>query len=191
MIIGITGKSGSGKGYVTDKFKEINKNIISIDVDKIGHTVLEKEEIKKSIVVAFGDIVLINNKISRKELGKIVFNSKEKMNLLKKITWNTMKEIIDNIIKDNKSKIIILDWALLPNTKYFKRNDFNILVTTSFEIRQNRAIKRDNISKNKFKEREKASLNYVDYNFKYVIENENKDIRKEILRIYEESIICR
>lgn len=37
MLIGITGKSGSGKSTITKIFKEIDTNIQIIDVDKIAH----------------------------------------------------------------------------------------------------------------------------------------------------------
>ena len=41
------------------------------------------------------------------------------MNRLEEITWSFMEQEIDTIINNNKDKIILLDWLLLPRTKFF------------------------------------------------------------------------
>lgn len=166
MIIGICGKSGSGKSYLS---KEL-ENLLSatyINIDEIGHNVLLIDSVKYKLVNAFGNSILENNKINRKKLSNIVFNSKIDMDKLTNITWVYMESIIDELIKNNK--IIILDWLLLPKTKYFNMCDIKILLNTPYKIRKKRCKKRDNISDELFDLREKNSIDYHLEDFDFII----------------------
>lgn len=94
-----------------------------LDVDKVGHKVLLLSEVMKELINSFGESVVKENIVDRKKLGEIVFNSRNEMNKLSSITWIYMQIEIDNFLKENKDKIIILDWLLLPITKYFNMCD--------------------------------------------------------------------
>lgn len=192
MIIGICGKSGAGKGTVCSFFKGISDDIVWIDIDKIGHKVNNKEEVKEKLILCFGEEVLKDGVIDRKKLGKQVFNSKKKMDLLEDITWHYMKEEIDYIISENDEKVILLDWNLLPKTDYFKDADLRILVDAPLEERKKRAMKRDNITAKQFMLRESNAPNYEDLDFDIVINNNHRMVtRKKVRNIYEKSIISR
>ena len=92
----------------------------------------------------------------------------------------------------NKNKIIILDWILIPKTKYFNISNINILVQADFNTRMKRATRRDEIDENAFRKREKATLDFTRNDFDYIIENYDiKQTRKEVKKIYDESIIPR
>jgi len=177
MIIGICGKSGSGKSTLANELTKKYNNAIHLDIDKIGHHVLTIESVKQKLTYTFGNNILKDNKINRKELSKIVFNSKKEMNKLTQITWEYMQIEIDKILTDNKNKIIILDWLLLPKTKYFNMCNIKILLDIPYEIRLERAIKRDNIKKESFELRESSSIEYNNECFDYVLK-ENEKIRK-------------
>ncbi len=192
MIIGICGKSGAGKGTVCSFFKGISDDIIWIDIDKIGHSVNNREEVKEKLIQCFGENILSDEVIDRKKLGKMVFNSKKKMSLLEDITWHYMKEEIDYIIDQNKDKIILLDWNLLPKTTFFKDADLRILVDAPLEERKQRAMKRDNITEKQFMIRENNAPNYECLDFDIVINNKYKKLtRKKVRNIYDKSIISR
>ena len=103
------------------------------------------------------------------------------MKVLTNITWKYMQFMIDEFINDNKNKIIILDWLLLPNTEYFKKCDIKILLDVDYNTRMNRSIKRDNISENSFKIRDHASIEYNNNDFDYVIKDSNYDEIKSII----------
>ena len=172
MIIGICGKSGSGKSTYANKIIRIFDNRpVYVDIDKIGHDSLKEDDVKSSIVKQFGEELIDNNEINRKKLSDIVFNSKEEMEKLTQITWKYMENIIDRIIEENKGRIILLDWQLLPKTKFFDMCDLKILLDIPYEVRKQRILKRDNISEEKFDLREKASYNYDNDKFDIVIES--------------------
>lgn len=179
MIIGICGNSGSGKSTLARIIKEKSKKeALHINIDEIGHYVLTIDEVKTELVSLFGTNILQNSNINRAILGDLVFNSRDKMQTLTDITWKYMQIEIDKIIQNNKGKIIILDWILLPKTKYFELCNTRILLDVPYNIRKSRAIKRDNISEEAFDLREQASIKYKKEDFNVVL----KDYDEEIIR---------
>ena len=60
MVIGITGKSGSGKSFLSEKIKE-NLNPIHVDIDKISHGVLLEEKSLEFVKTEFGKEVFDGN----------------------------------------------------------------------------------------------------------------------------------
>ena len=175
MIIGICGKSGSGKSTLSNLIKEEYKNVCTLEIDKVGHNALLDEAVKKELVNNFGFIIIEDNKVNRKKLGEIVFNSRHQMDRLTEITWNHMEKEIDNFIENNKDKIIILDWLLLPKTKFFNECDIKILLDIPYEVRLQRAMKRDNITKEAFDLRDNSSIEFDPLSFDYVYKD-NKEI---------------
>ena len=182
MIIGVCGKSGSGKSTLSDMIVNSNENAIHLDIDKVGHKVLLLPEVKTELIKAFGNIIVDCSNIDRKKLGEIVFDSRNKMNKLSEITWKYMQIEIDNFLNDNKDRIIILDWILLPQTKYFKMCDIKILLDIPYEIRKQRAMKRDNITEELFYLREKASINFNEKDFDYVLKNNEEEMVKKLVK---------
>lgn len=190
MIITISGASGSGKTFIFDYLCSLDNNIVHLNIDKVGHKVLEIPKIMEVISKEF-NLKLKNEKIDRTLLGDLVFNNHQKMKILTDITWKKMEELIDEFIKENNRKIVTLDYILMPKTKYFKISDMNILVKSDFNTRMNRATTRDAISDEKFIEREKATLNYNENDFDYVIQNDDIEKTKRKVKIIYESIISR
>ena len=191
MLITITGASGSGKSSISEYLCSLGKNIVHLNIDTVGHEVLDMPEIKKIISEKF-NLKIENDKINRKELGDLIFNNHQNMKQLSDITWASMESLIDNFISENKNKIIILDWILIPKTKYFNISDISILIKSDFNTRMKRATRRDEIDKNAFREREKATLDFTRNDFDYIIENYDiEQTRKEVKKIYDESIISR
>lgn len=184
MLIGICGKSGSGKSTIANEmcntYKLISNSdsILHLDIDKVGHEVLTIKEVQDELMLFFGKDILANNKVNRKKLGELVFASREKMQHLSDITWKYMQEEIDKILENNQNKIIILDWILLTKTKFFNMCDIKILVDTPLSIRKARAVKRDNISDTDFDLREQASVEYNYDDFDFIINNNEKDMEK-------------
>ena len=190
MIISIVGKSGAGKSTIINKLKSLNSNIKHLDIDKIGHYVNDLPEVQEQLIKAFGLSIIQNKKVNRKILAAIVFNNPTAMEKLTEITWPSMESLIDEYISINQNSIIVLDWLLLPKTKYLYSSDLRILVEAPIETRMKRVLKRDNISTEKFLEREKASIDFSKYYFDEVINNSN-NIEREVNKIYEKSIISR
>jgi len=192
MLIGLMGKSGSGKTTVSNLFKELNGNIQILEVDKIGHNSHKDEEVKKQLFKDFGKSIFNEDfTINRKKLSSIVFNDEVMMQKLCEATYGFMEKEIDKKLKE--SDITILDYALLPKTKYYDMCDLTILVRASYDKRSSRVVKRDGISNEKYDEINNNSLDYSNLQFDYAIENnfDTEHLRKVIGDIYEKSIVSR
>lgn len=187
MIISICGKSGSGKSTLAKKIIEERKNVIHINIDKIAHQVLTIPIVKQQLQEQFKD-VLTDNEVDRKKLGPIVFSSTKNMDILTQITWPHMEQEIDRIISENKDKIIILDYLLLPKTKYFEQSDLKILLDIPKDIRKQRILKRDNITEDKFDLRDSSSIEYDKDEFDFIISSDNYDI-KEVLGLNKKRVL--
>lgn len=184
MIIGVCGKSGSGKSTLANQIIESTSNdTVHLDIDKVGHNVLSLLEVKNELVSAFGKSIVNENIIDRKKLGQIVFNSRKEMEKLSDITWKYMQIEIDNFLSLHKEKIIVLDWILLPITKYFDLCDVKILLDIPYEIRKQRAIKRDGITEEAFDLRDIASICFDSNDFDYVIKENNLEIVKRLVKL--------
>lgn len=191
MLIGVVGKSGSGKSFLARKLSEYIENSIWVDIDKIGHSSLTDVNIKEELINHFGISILDNGVINRKKLSNIVFSDKKELEFLNDLTEKYIINEIEKIITLNKDKIVILEWALLTETRFFELCDIKILVQASKNLRAERVIKRDNVDISKFEAREKASYSYDNLNFDFVLENnEQLDITRTVNKIYEKSYIC-
>jgi dephospho-CoA kinase len=144
MIIGIAGSSGSGKSTVCGLFEKLG--FIIVDFDKLTHTVYENNNACINEIMSNFEGVVENNSINRKKLAKIVFNDKEKLELLNKIVHKYLIEEFNNILNKNKDKDIILDAPLLFEAKLDKICNYTICVTCSFDKKIERIKKRDNLT---------------------------------------------
>ena len=179
-IIGITGKSGSGKTTLASYLsKELNCQ--HIDIDKIGHEAIYRPEVFNTLIKTFGNEILDSNgNIDRKKIGNNVFSNKQKMDTLTDITWDYMQQKLD-LILSQENEIIILDWILLPKSKYWDKCACKILVISDDIMRKSRILKRDNISKEYLDKREASSLDYSQVHFDYIFENTYQE--KNLLEI--------
>ena len=123
---------------------------------------------------------MTEDKIDRKKLGDIVFSSKEKMDILTGITWDYMQRRVDSILEKQNGNVI-LDWALLPISKYWNMCNTKILCISELNERKSRVMERDNISDDYFEKRESNSLDYNDLEFDYTLENNSSNEKMEIL----------
>lgn len=188
-IIGITGQTGAGKSTVS---KELIKNgFYHIDADVVAKEVINRNgKVKKELRKAFGDdVIKADGTTDRQILSKRAFSSTDNAKKLSDITHPAVVEEIKNIIeaeKKNGSVGVLIDAIGLFESGLANLCQFNICVTAPTEIRLNRIVKRDNISREKALERINAqhSEDYFIQKSDIVVENGlNKDLTTEIQRI--------
>lgn len=183
MIIGITGSIASGKSLVTNYL--LNSGYKVIDSDKISHDVLFIEEVKQKLINSFDYSIIENNQINRKHLGQIIFNNKEKKELLQSIVFPYIIKEINNQIEKNKDEhLLFLDAPLLIEYNLLYLVDKVIVVNIDKNIQIERLMKRDNIdydyANNKINSQLslEEKIKYADY----IISN-NLDINNTINQI--------
>ena len=167
MILGITGIFGSGKTTVAKLFAKYGYK--HINADEIGHQLLNKSSIKNKVIKAFGKSILTNNKIDRRKLKDIVFiNHKELIKLNKIIHPEIIREI-SSIIKGSKNKNIMVDGALLIETKSLNLIDKLIIVKINKKEQLKRIKRKKKYTKNEINNIIKSQLSqnqklkYADY----------------------------
>ena len=152
IILGIVGGSGVGKSKICEYlYDEYNASII--DADKVGHEVTEYNiNCINEIINYFGNSILYDNlskTINRKLLGNIVFNDINELRKLNEITHKyIVKQILHyiNLFKSYKSKLCVLDCALLLDTELKDLCTDIWIVDADINIRMERIMERDNIS---------------------------------------------
>ena len=166
-IIGIVGKSGSGKSTFALLLSQ-RLQCQHLDLDKLGHQAFEEKQIKDKLKNAFGNEIFdIQGNVIRKKLGAIVLGNKEKLNILTSITWPYIFEKIEEAIQ-SEEEYLILEAIKLTETKFWEKCDIKILVQAESLLRKKKVIERDNISPEYFDQRDASSINYDKYKFDYV-----------------------
>jgi len=143
--VAITGNIASGKSYVQKILED--KGFKVFDADKISHKLLENNE--KLIIKAFSDFdITEGEKISRQKLGKLVFNDENLRKKLENILHPEIRKEILNLFKENeKEEFVFVGIPLLYEAEMNDLFDKVIVVCTDENIRIQRILDRDNLSK--------------------------------------------
>ena len=148
-VVGLTGKTGCGKSYIAKKLAAKTEKSAIVDADALYHTMLENDSMILSLVVAFGNEILIGKKVDRKRLAQIAFASPENLQKLNETVLPQVAEEIINIVKHAKEKglqTVYLDAPTLIESKLYQICDEVIFVTADAAIRQERVVARDGIT---------------------------------------------
>ncbi len=142
-VIGITGGIASGKSTIAEILRSFGANVI--DADKICHQLINTKDIAQKITNKWGP--RIQNEygdIERQVLAKIVFSDKKEIFTLNKIIHpvaiKDIKRRISKLKKDETTKAIVLDAALLLESNLVDICDIIIFVDTKRDLRNKRVM---------------------------------------------------
>ncbi len=149
-IYGLTGKSGAGKSTVAKLLEE--KGFFVIDGDKAARVITEKGSAVLSLLTKrFGeDIIFADGTLDRKKLAERAFCSKENTLELNRITHTEIDTIFRKQIAEAQKlgyESCVIDAAALLESPSAALCEKIIVVTAPEEIRLERILKRDGISK--------------------------------------------
>ena len=149
-IIGLCGGSGSGKGAAGNIFSK--NGYLTIDTDKVYRDITDnKSKCLDALICEFGaEILNSNGTLDRQSLGKIVFNDKKKLKTLNEISHKFILSRVREIISEAKAEDyvgVIVDAPLLYESGFDKECDLVVAVICDREIRINRIMSRDSISR--------------------------------------------
>jgi dephospho-CoA kinase len=140
MVIGLTGKYCAGKNVAARVLEQ--RGFFVIDEDLVGHEVLESES--QSVIKGFGTDILDNDgRISRQKLGAVVFNNREKLELLESILHPLMVHKTKELLAMRKQEHAAVNAAVLFKMELHKICDFVITINAPFVLRIHRAMQRD------------------------------------------------
>ena len=197
IIIGLTGGIGTGKSTVSNYLKE--HDCLILDADAISRQMTEKgQPALIDIAKAFGEDLLVDGVLDRQALGNIVFNDKEKLDILQSIITNKVVEYINTRIEELKEEryngIVVIDAPLLFECGMEGIADENWLVSASLDVRLQRVSQRDGLSEeqilsrinNQMPQEEKEKLSQVILDNSGSLEDLYKQINENLERIKDE-----
>lgn len=185
-IIGLTGGIGSGKSTVLELFKILGVKTYSAD-ESAKKLVNTDPYLINLIKSSFGENIYDKGQLNSKKLSDIVFENKEKLKLLNSIIHPVVAKDFKLFLNSNNEDYIVKEAAIIFETKSENNYDKIILIQSPLEIRIERVINRDNISREEVMKRINNQLdeNLIIDKCDYVISNENKeDLEDKVLSIH-------
>ena len=178
-VIGLCGGSGSGKGTVAEIFSVFG--IPSVDTDRVYHELTSKKsECLDALVLEFGDgIICEEGSLDRKKLADLVFGDGQAAIKRQRLNGITHKFVLDRtreMLSEFESlgaKAALVDAPLLFESGFDRECDVIIAVVADMDVRIERIMARDGISKNSATLRVKTQLpdDYLKSRADYVINN--------------------
>lgn len=173
LRLGITGGIGSGKTTVCKMFEFIGVPVYYAD-QRSKDLVANSSVIKADIIRHFGEQAFENGVYNRAYIASIVFNDKDKLELLNRIIHPHVLSDWDNFCTQNAHlPYVIKEAAIMLETDSRNSIDKVALVYAPKDLRIDRVMKRDGLDKaaiearmeKQMPEEEKLKLaDYVIYN---------------------------
>ncbi|MBE7034247.1 MAG: dephospho-CoA kinase [Ruminococcaceae bacterium] len=185
MLIGLTGRTGSGKSSAAKIFEDLGCFVA--DCDKVAHKVLLDDEIKNKLCSLFNeDILNKENEIDRKKLGTIVFSDKEKLALLNGIVHKAIVQKCLELCENSGRDICLMDGSELESSGADELCKYIVVITADEETRLKRIMQRDGIDKDSALRRIHAQSDYSKAAI-YVDNGGNEEeLRKKITSLYDQ-----
>ena len=144
MILGITGGTGCGK---TTLLKEIEaRGGLVLDCDAIYHELLTRDEKLLGAIAARFPGVVEDGALQRKKLGAIVFSDEQALLDLNAITHSAVKGEVRRRL-ETAPRLAAIDAIALFEGGLAELCDVTVAVTAPEEIRVERLMARDGISR--------------------------------------------
>ena len=198
-VIGLTGYYCAGKNHVARILEQ--RLLPVLDVDKLGHTVIETE--KERITERFGRDILSNDGlVDRKRLGAKVFGAPGELAALEEIIHPSVNQETLAWISARKEKACVINAALLHRSSAFEGLDAIIIVEAPLFVRMLRARKRDRLPWTALLKRVRSQVKFNSQYFKgktdiYRVENYscfgsgNRSLQKKLEKRIDEILSLR
>jgi len=155
MTIGITGGIGSGKSYVSDILRR-KFGIPVYDCDKEAKRLTATDgEIRKKLISLVGPEVFERQTLNRKHLADYLFANAENASRINAIVHPAVQKDFLRWRKQQASKIVALESAILFESGFNKHVDKVLFVDAPEEVRIQRAIRRDTATEEQIRARMK------------------------------------
>jgi dephospho-CoA kinase len=158
LKIGLTGGIGSGKSTVAKIFETLGIPVYYADTEA-KRLMNEDPVLRKSIINHFGSSAYTNNVLDRQYLASIVFNDKEKLDLLNALIHPVTIADAEVWMKKQKAPYCIKEAALLFESGAAENLDYVIGVSAPAALRIKRVIDRDGLSREEIMKRINRQVN--------------------------------
>lgn len=151
ITIAITGGYATGKTVAANMFAGLGAEVLLSD--RIAHMCMQPyTAVWKAIAGYFGrGILKSDDQIDRRKLARIVFRDKRKLKKLNQLVHPAVKAELERIIRDRKKKkrikVLAVEVPLLYEAGMADWFDKVVVVVCNKDVQQERAGRRDDISK--------------------------------------------
>jgi dephospho-CoA kinase len=179
LKIGITGNIGSGKTTVSKIFEVLEIPVFYAD-NAAKKVMVEDTILIDALKSSFGaEAYFKDGTLNRKHIASIVFNDETQLAKLNSIVHPAVFRAFDTWVGQVKNApYVIKEAALLFESSSYKMCDYSVMVTAPLELRMQRVIQRDGLTRaevesrnaRQFSEEKKIQL------ANYVILNDNTEL---------------
>ena len=186
MVIGLTGGIGSGKSTVANMFRELGVPVYDSDREA-KQLMISSGEIKKSIIALLGKKAYSEGDLNRSYIADKVFKDPDLLHELNAIVHPEVRSHFLEWVANQTSNYVIQETALIFENEAQDNYDQVLLITAPVELRLQRVMDRDGVSKQEVLDR---MGNQMDESNKkemadFYIENINLDItKKEVEKLH-------
>lgn len=202
VLIGLCGRSGTGKGYVCRKFAA--QGIPSVDTDAVYRTMTGPAEALSPCMIelreTFGDgILLPDRSLDRRHLSAIVFadhgeNARQKLNQIthKHILSETMR--LARQYRADGAEFVVIDAPLLFESGFDAFCRFTVGVIASEETSVQRILARDGVSEEEARRRLASQLSNAELltrcDYRIFNDRNADDLEKQVQTIVSQIRAC-
>lgn len=142
-IIGLTGQSGAGKSEIARMLRERGYTIV--DADTAARQAVEDGDIRERLSAAFGDVLLSDGSLNRRELARRAFASDQGRQTLNAITHPRIASIMLSAVRQATADVIF-DAPQLFEAGLEVYCDSIIAVCADEALRRDRLRQRDGLT---------------------------------------------
>jgi dephospho-CoA kinase len=148
LKVGITGNIGSGKTTVSKIFEILGVPVFYAD-DAAKQVMVKDAILIDALKTEFGkESYFGDGSLNRKHIAGIVFNNEIELAKLNAIVHPAVFRAFDNWVANVKNAPYVMkEAALLFESSSYKMCDKTIMVTAPLELRINRVVQRDNLTR--------------------------------------------
>jgi dephospho-CoA kinase len=158
LRIGLTGGIGSGKTTVAHIFETLGIPVYYSD-DAAKKIMNENPVLQQQIIQYFGEESYINGQLNRPYLAEVIFNNDEKRTLLNSLVHPLTIDDAAKWMLQKNTPYAIKEAALIFESDVWKHLDKVIGISAPYELRLQRAMQRDNISREAVEARMAKQMN--------------------------------
>ncbi len=190
--VGLTGSIGMGKSTTAQMFAD--EGIPVYDADREVHLIYEKGGAAVPIVAKLFPSAVVDGKVDRTKLSKLVLNDKEALKKLEAavhpLVGKRQLEFLENSRKLG-ADMVVLDIPLLFETNGTERVDVVVVVSAPRHVQRTRVLEREGMSEEKFEsilakqtpdEQKRAGADYI-VDTSLGLESAHEQVRKIIAKI--------
>ena len=158
--VGITGLMGSGKSYISSLFEELGVPLYNSD-ERARWVNNNNPSLKEELIDEFGENIYSNGELDRDKVRQLVFvnGGEERLKKLNRIVHPYIfQDFNDFCSKHSDKPMILAESALLFESKMNTYLNKIIFVNVPYDIRLERTIKRDGITKEEYDNRMKSQI---------------------------------